>query len=155
MLANGHVVSRARYLVKNGEQQFLRISLAEGTSVLSVAVDGRGVKARRDDKGAIAISLPSARTLVVELRYEVVVDKLGVFGSLDVQAPKLDIRQSALHWVLRAPGDQTVSLLVVWRVSGASGDGMLSLTPKPPPRWATAASTQPATSVATSLTVQR
>lgn len=108
VLANGHVVSRARYLVKNGEQQFLRISLAEGTSVLSVAVDGRGVKARRDDKGAIAISLPSARTLVVELRYEVVVDKLGVFGSLDVQAPKLDIRQSALHWVLRAPGDQTV-----------------------------------------------
>lgn len=108
VLGNGHIVNRARYLVKNGEQQFLRIALAEGTNVLSVAVDGHSVKARRDDKGAIAISLPSAKTLVVELRYEAVVDKLGLIGSIDVKAPKLDIRQSALHWVLRAPGDQTV-----------------------------------------------
>lgn len=108
VLDNGHIVSRARYLVDNGARQFLRVRLTEGAVVLSVAAGGKEVKARQDEKGAIAIPLPASTKLLVELRYEVTVGKLGVVGWLDMQAPLLDIRQSKLLWMVRTPGDRSV-----------------------------------------------
>ena len=108
VLGNGHIVSRARYLIDNGDRQFLRVTLAEGTRVLAVSADGKEVKARQDDKGAIAIPLPPQKKLLVELRYELVVDKPGILASVQASAPVLDVRENALVWMVRVPGDRKI-----------------------------------------------
>ncbi len=108
VLSNGHIVSRVRYRIDNGDRQFLRVRLAEGTRVLAVSADGKEVKARQDDKGAIAIPLPPQKKLMVELRYEVVVDKPGIVASVEAAAPLIDVRVNAVKWVVRVPGDRRV-----------------------------------------------
>lgn len=106
VLSNGHVVSRARYLVDNADRQFLRVGLTEAAKVLSVAADGREVKARRDEKGAIAIPLPPNRKIVVELRYETVLDKPGLVEHVELAAPAIDMRENAVAWVVRLPDER-------------------------------------------------
>lgn len=108
VLESGHIVSRAVYEVANDAHDYVRLHLPEKAKVLAVAVDGRKVKAVRDQKGDIAIQLPNNRTLRVEVVFETTRDKLGFMGSIDLLAPKADLRTSNVQWLVRMPWETEV-----------------------------------------------
>jgi hypothetical protein len=103
-LDNGHIVSRATYEIINDDRRYVRLTLPEGAEVLSVSVGSDKVKAVADETGAIAIPLPKNQTVLVDLMYEVVRDKLGGVGSLALLAPRADLRTSDIQWLVRYPG---------------------------------------------------
>ena len=102
-LSNGHIVTRATWKVTNSDQQFMQLSLPEGSQVLTVATDGEPVKAVADEKGGIKIPLPKDSQFFIDLTFEVTRDKLGVVGDLDLTAPKPDIRVRDVQWLVRLP----------------------------------------------------
>ncbi len=108
VLESGHVVSRAVYEIVNDAHDYVRLHLPEKAKVLAVAVDGRKVKAVRDQKGDIAIQLANNRTLRVEVVFETTRDKLGFLGSIDLLAPKADLRTSDVQWLVRMPWETEV-----------------------------------------------
>ena len=104
ILDSGHVETRALLAVANEDRQFLRLTLPASSEVLRVTAAGEGVKAVADEEsGAIAIRLPTDRRLFVEVIYALPPSALGAVGSLDLMAPRADMRVSDLQWLLRAP----------------------------------------------------
>jgi len=103
VLDNGHVITRATYQVDNEDLQYLRLALPDGAKVLSVAADGRAVKAVADDTGAIALSLPKGRSLLLEVAYETTRGRLGPLGRIALVAPHADLRVGRVQWLLRLP----------------------------------------------------
>lgn len=103
VLDSGHLSTRALYQIRNTDRQFARLELPKGARVLSVVAGGKRIKPVQDDAGALAIPLPKGKALLVELRYELKVGPLGLFGRVDLVAPKVDLRQGALRWTLKTP----------------------------------------------------
>jgi hypothetical protein len=101
-------VTRAIYEVVNDAHDYVRLHLPAEAKVLSVAVDGKKVKAVQDDKGDIAIQLPNGRTVRVEVVFENTRDKLGFIGSIELAAPKADLRTSDVQWLVRVPWETEV-----------------------------------------------
>lgn len=108
VLGDGRIASRAVVLVQSAGRPVLHIGLPTGASVLALTVDGKAVKAARDDKGGLAVPLGGGGAVRVELRYEQKVDELGLFGAVELQAPRFDVRQGPLQWRLQLPGDHEV-----------------------------------------------
>ncbi|MCA9547981.1 MAG: hypothetical protein KC613_26430, partial [Myxococcales bacterium] len=137
VLDNGHVVTRATYQVQNDGRQDVRLVLPEGAEVLSVAVDGSKVKAVSDEQtGALAVPIPKNRTAPIQVTYEVVRDKLGGVGALDLQAPKADVRASDIQWLVRYPArlallktdtDLRPGEAFEWRAPDAEADAAIEL----------------------------
>ncbi len=108
VLESGHVVSRALYEIDNDAHDYVRLHLPEEAKVLGVAVDGKKVKAVQDEKGDIAIQLPNSRTSKVEVVFETTREKLGFFGSVDLVAPKADLRTADVQWMVRVPWETEI-----------------------------------------------
>ena len=105
LLDSGHLSSRVVFEIANHDRQYLRVTLPDGSRVLAVTSDGQAVKAVRDDKGAVAIPLPTGKTTQVEVRYEQSRSPLGAFGHIAITAPAVDVRVGGLQWLVRTPGD--------------------------------------------------
>jgi len=102
VFSDGHLKTAASYVVKNEQQQYLRLETPEGSTVLKVFAGGRAVKANRDG-GALTIPLPKDTTTVVTVVYEVHEAELGFFGRRTLLAPKADLRVSDVQWMVRTP----------------------------------------------------
>ena len=108
VLESGHLVTRALYEVHNDAHDYVRLHLPAEAKVLSVAVDAKKVKAVQDEKGDIAIQLPNGRTVKVEVVFENTREKLGFIGSINLAAPKADLRTSDVQWLVRVPWETEV-----------------------------------------------
>ncbi len=108
VLSDGRIASRAVVLVQSAGRPVLHIGLPEGASVLALTVDGKTVKAARDDKGGMAVPLGGGGAVRVELRYEQRVGELGLFSAVELRAPRFDVRQGPLQWRLQLPGEHNV-----------------------------------------------
>lgn len=108
VLENGHRVTRATYQVANEDRQFLKLKLPEGAQVLSVASDGRKVKAVQDATGTVAIPLPKSRGVRVEVTYDVAGSSLWFYSGVDLAAPVADLRSNNIQWLVRVPSSRSV-----------------------------------------------
>ena len=108
VLSDGRIASRAVVLVQSAGRPVLHIGLPDGASVLALTVDGKAVKAARDDKGGLAVPLGGGGAVRVELRYEQRVSEIGLFSSVELVAPRFDVRQGPLQWRLQLPGEHDV-----------------------------------------------
>ncbi len=128
VLDSGHLSTRALYEVRNSDRQFVRVALPKDAKVLSVQAGGKRIKPVQDESGALAIPLPKGKTLMLELRYELKVEALGLFGSVSLVAPKVDVRQGELRWTLRTPASHGL-FGISTNLKDASGTGWA-----PPPK---------------------
>jgi hypothetical protein len=112
VLADGHIVSRVAFDVKNDDRPFLRLSLpveAGAVRVWSVRVGGAPVKVVRDDTGALAVPLPRAQTTRVELTYEVVREALGWTGQVALALARPDALATDIQWLLHLPRELSIT----------------------------------------------
>ncbi len=105
VLSDGHLVTHAMIRVANADRQFLRFTVPGEDRVWAVAVDGQTVKAVSDDQGALAIPLPKDGEAWVEVVWESPQGALGLGGSVDLEAPRLDLLVTDLRWLVRIPED--------------------------------------------------
>ena len=107
--ADGVVLTRARYTVRNSGKQFLRVTLPEGARVWSAELAGQPVKpARGDDERTVLVPLLNAvEPFTAELVYVVQRPPLGAAGSIAAALPVPDIVQTRTSWDVYLP--ETVS----------------------------------------------
>lgn len=105
---DGVAVTMARFFVRNRRQQFLRVSLPEGSEVWSARVDGRSqspaLEGGDDDPPTVLINIVSAaQGFEVELVYSTPVPALGTFGRLSATLPATDLVVTRTRWELYLP----------------------------------------------------
>lgn len=94
--ADGKMVVRTNYFVRNRSLQFLKISLPAGAVFWSATVRGAPVRTSADREGAVMIPLPmgsgsAAEPFVVSVVIFVPVRTMGLGGRLSLPLPGLDI----------------------------------------------------------------
>ncbi len=103
----GHLITRAAFLVKSNKRQFLGVRLPEGAELWSSVVGGRAVKPVASPGGGILISLQTEGStdqgVPVELVYMEQQPDLGLFGHLRLESLTLDIPTTAANWALYMP----------------------------------------------------
>lgn len=110
---DGVAVTTARWVVRNRRQQFLRVSLPEGSEVWSAQVDGRAqapaLEAGSDpDEPTVLLNIVSAaEAFEVELVYATPVPELGSLGRLGAELPVLDIVATRTVWEVTLPDGVT------------------------------------------------
>ncbi|MFC1746077.1 hypothetical protein ACFL35_18945 [Candidatus Riflebacteria bacterium] len=103
---DGHLVNQLVYRIRNSNQQFLQVLLAEGEKLWSVKVNGKPVKTGKDKEGRLQIPLiKSPRTnqqllaFPVELTYYQKCAPLRrSLGGIELKLPKMFLRISSLEW---------------------------------------------------------
>ncbi len=103
VLEDGHVVTRALFRVANEDRQFLRLKMPPEAKVWRVSAGGQAVKAVKDQEGALAVPLPKAQTVLVDVVYDVPTEGPGAFGSMELVAPQPDMLVTDLQWLVRTP----------------------------------------------------
>ncbi len=105
----GMAVTMARFLVRNRRQQFLRVTLPEGSEVWSARIDGHAQQPAResgseDDAPVVLLNIVSAaEAFPVELVYATPVPRLGAFGRLESALPTLHVVVTRTRWELFLP----------------------------------------------------
>jgi hypothetical protein len=117
MSRDGDLITRAMYLIKANRQQFLTVTLPEGSTLWSCLVAGEAIKPVEGEHGRLLIPLDRAeepsRGIPVELVYVARHPQVRGLGRLRLQGPTLDVPTTVANWFVYAPRD------VRWlRVSG-------------------------------------
>jgi hypothetical protein len=105
----GHLLTDLRISLRNRLRRHLALDLPAGMKVLSVLVDGRPVKASRDEAGRLVLPLGRSRGrhLLSTLRLQVVLEHrtgpLGPIGRPRLTLPRLDLPVARLTWTLFLP----------------------------------------------------
>lgn len=106
---DGVMVTSARFMVQNRRQQFLRLTLPDGSEVFSARVDGRAQTpaletGTDEDQPTVLLNIVSAaQAFPVELVYATPAAELGAFGRLRGQLPELDVVVTRTSWELFLP----------------------------------------------------
>lgn len=105
---DGVAVTSARFVMHNRRQQFLRVTLPEGSEVWSASVDGHAqtpaLESGNDDEATVLLNIVSAaESFDVRLVFATQVPALGSVGRLHVELPELDIVVTRTLWDLVLP----------------------------------------------------
>ncbi|TNF23504.1 MAG: hypothetical protein EP329_27430 [Deltaproteobacteria bacterium] len=103
--ADGVVLTRARYTVRNRGKQFLRVTLPIGAKVWSAELAGQPVKpARGDDERVVLVPLlNTVEPFSAELVYVTERPPLGAAGTIAAALPVPDIVQTRTSWDVFLP----------------------------------------------------
>ncbi|MEM9067936.1 MAG: hypothetical protein AAGE52_05495 [Myxococcota bacterium] len=110
---DGVAVTTARFVVRNRNQQFLRVQLPPDSEVWSARVDGReqtpALEAGSDeDEPTVLLNIVSAAdAFEVVLTYSTRTSELGTAGRLSAQLPALDIVVTRTLWEVLLPAGVT------------------------------------------------
>ncbi len=110
VFTDGHMKTAATYDILNDRQQYLRLTMPAHYTLLQVFAGGAPLKANRDGD-ALTIPLPKGQETTVTVVFEVARDAgddgqaepLGAFGSVELIAPRADLRTSDVQWLVRTP----------------------------------------------------
>ncbi|MCB9759792.1 MAG: hypothetical protein H6739_08105 [Alphaproteobacteria bacterium] len=115
--ADGRVMHRMSWHVRNNRRQFLRLTMPEGAEIWSVKVAAKAVKPARDEQGMVLVPLVRSRAsggALAAFTVEVVwvedgtpPDEAGK-GAIDLQLPKADVPITYLRWSLYVPWDAKI-----------------------------------------------
>ncbi len=109
----GHLITSARYTVKNNRKQYLEMSLPEGAEPWGAYLEDRPVKAARSAAGKVLVPLKKSATdsagdlppFEVELVY-FQERSAGLLGRRLFRAPSLDVDAMEVQWNLFLPRDR-------------------------------------------------
>lgn len=106
--ADGLIITRASYRVKNNRRQFMRMALPEKSEIWSLAVDGKAEKpaitATTDNQVNILIKLVNSdKGFPLELVYATPIAAMGNFGSQTLTLPQPDMVITQTGWDLYLP----------------------------------------------------
>jgi len=143
---DGFAVTTARFTVRNSRQQFLRVTLPEGSEVWSASVGGTPESPALDDGDSgpevLVPIIHSVEGFEVELIYSTPAPAIGWIGSIRGELPRPDMIVTSTTWDVYLPDDVTWGEpggeldLVEWGMIddevaddfGALADGSLRLT---------------------------
>jgi hypothetical protein len=110
LLAEGKVVSRVIYTMRNTGKQFLELSLPEEAEIWSLYVDGRREIPSKNKEGKFMIPLVRSKTMGdniasfdVEVLYYYKNNSLPLIGSKKLLFPKADVVISKMLWSCYLP----------------------------------------------------
>ena len=132
---DGVAVTTARFMVRNRRQQSLRVALPAGSEVWSAHVDGRietpALESGSDADAPIVLLniVSAAQAFPVDLVYATPVARLGAFGRLGGELPRLDVVVTRTRWELYLPdgavyADPEGSMTLLERGTALGGGGM-------------------------------
>lgn len=109
---DGVAVTSARFVMHNRRQQFLRVTLPEGSEVWSASVDGHAqtpaLESGNGDEATVLLNIVSAAEgFEVRLVYATHVPSVGSVGRLQAELPELDIVVTRTLWDLVLPDGVT------------------------------------------------
>jgi hypothetical protein len=110
LLAEGKVISRVIYTMRNTGKQFLELSLSPEAEIWSLYVDGKREIPSKNKEGKFMIPLVRSRTIGenitpfdVEILYYYKNNSLPLFGSKKLLFPKADVVISKMLWSCYLP----------------------------------------------------
>ena len=110
LLAEGKVISRVIYTIRNTGKQFLELSLSPEAEIWSLYVDGKREIPSKNKEGKFMIPLVRSRTIGeniapfdVEILYYYKNNSLPLFGSKKLLFPKADVVISKMLWSCYLP----------------------------------------------------
>lgn len=106
--ADGLMITRASYRVKNNRRQFMRMALPEKSEIWSLSVDGKAEKpaitATTDNQVNILIKLVNSdKGFPLELVYATPIAAMGSWGSHTLTLPQPDMVITQTGWDLYLP----------------------------------------------------
>lgn len=110
--ADGTIMTKARFLVRNNDRQFLKLLMPAKGRLWSAKVAGvsstPAIVEKDGDKEEVLVRLiTSPKPFEVEVLYQAAVPRLGFFGSLSLIAPQPDIVALESEWNLLLPSEYT------------------------------------------------
>ncbi|MCB9791404.1 MAG: hypothetical protein H6741_01640 [Alphaproteobacteria bacterium] len=115
--ADGRVMHRMRWHVRNNRRQFLRLQVPEGAEIWSVKVADKAVKPAKDEAGDVLVPLVRSRAsggALAAFAVEVVWVEDGVppgddgKGAVDLQLIRTDVPVTYMRWSLYMPWDAKI-----------------------------------------------
>ena len=107
---DGQILTKAIYYVRNNVKQFLRFNLPKGSEIWSAFVFDKPVKPAKDKKGNILLPLSKSKLqgqdltqFPIEIVYINKAKKMGSFGKLKFDLPKVDIPINEIFWSVYMP----------------------------------------------------
>ncbi len=106
--ADGKMVLRTHYYIRNRNLQYLKITMPEGGEFWSARLKGRPLKVSVDSEEKILVPLPltvkrNAEPFLVETVIFVPVDESDTVGSISIELPTLNIPVSEMMLTLYLP----------------------------------------------------
>ncbi len=109
MTADGLMVTRASYLIKNNRRQFIRVKLPEDSEIWSLSVDGKAEKPAVTGNGSgmeiLVKMINSNQGFPMELIFASQTEKMRNIGTLAFLLPEPDMVVTKTHWDLYLPDD--------------------------------------------------
>ncbi len=108
--SGGQVLTELRLTLRNRLRHSLAITLPPGFDVRSTLLDGRPVKASRDETGRLVLPLKRSagqgrlKAFTLQVVLAATRDELGWVGEGDFVLPAVDLPVSSLHWSVFLPG---------------------------------------------------
>ncbi len=110
LLAEGKVISRVVYTMRNTGKQFLQVSLPEGAAIWSLYVDGKREIPSKNKEGKFMIPLVRSKifgediaSFEVDILYYYKNKSLPIVGSKKLLFPKIDVVISKMLWSCYLP----------------------------------------------------
>jgi hypothetical protein len=106
--ADGKMVLRTHYYIRNRNLQYLKIEMPEGGEFWSARLEGKPLKVSVDSEKKILVPLPltvrrSAKPFLVETVIFVPVDESDTMGRISIELPTLNIPVSEMMLTLYLP----------------------------------------------------
>jgi hypothetical protein len=110
---DGELVTQASYVIRNNREQFIRITLPQGTRLFSTFRNGAPIKPSLDQDGRYLVPLEKAtdtsgmaQAFNIEITYLTTLDKLkDGRGSITIETPQSDVMTKEVKWQIFAPKD--------------------------------------------------
>lgn len=115
--ADGRIMHRMAWHVRNNRRQFLRLTMPEGAEIWSVKVAEKAVQPARDEKGAVLVPLVRSKAsggALAAFTVEVVWIEAGQApddkgkGALDLELPQVDVPVTYIRWSVYVPWEAKV-----------------------------------------------
>ena len=103
----GELLTDLLCFVRNNRQQFLRVGLPEKADVWEASVAGVPIRPGRGEGGDVLLPISGVagpeEAFPVKLRYRTHTEKLGRWGTVTLEAPRLDVPVMRVRWQLILP----------------------------------------------------
>jgi hypothetical protein len=109
--AQGTLLTEMRMLFYNQQRHRLAVRLPDGARIRSAILNGAPIGASRDADGRVLLPLSRSEsadaTLEVSIIVEQPMDAPGLWGTLDITLPTLDLPVRLVRWSVFLPQNQT------------------------------------------------
>jgi hypothetical protein len=103
----GELLTDLLCFVRNNRQQFLRVGLPEKADVWEASVAGVPIRPGRAGENDVLLPISGVagpeEAFPVKLRYRTRIEKLGRWGTVALEAPRLDVPVMRVRWQLILP----------------------------------------------------